>query len=213
MIKINLLRTVGGYSQPTGMTSPGGTSGGGGGGGGMSSGPPASTSAKNQAGGKIIVMLILPIIFYVYDNIARSDLEKQLADTRANAEKLTAEKAKFGDTGVKMEALTKEKKVIDEQVDAIKVIARTRLKEVKSLDALQTLTPQRTWLNKISINKALVKVTGYTSGDDGIAEMIRGLENSSFFSKVEPKSTSEEKVGTTVVKKFELEFRVGKSQE
>ena len=158
-------------------------------------------------------MLVFPIILYIYDNISRSDLEKQLADTKANAEKLTAEKAKFGDTGIKMEGLTKEKKVIDEQVDAIKVIARTRLKEVKSLDALQTLTPQRTWLTKVALNHALVKVTGYTSGDDGIAEMIRGLENSPFFSKVEPKSTSEEKLGGATVKKFELEFRVGKSAE
>jgi cell division protein FtsB len=201
MIKVNLLRNVGV------------TAGGGAGGDQQASAISLSPSANKAAGGRVAVILLLPLALYTYDWIANSALETEFAEVRTKLESVKAERAKFGDTGVRMEQYTKEKKELDEKVDAIREVARNRLREVKSLDALQSLVPSRTWLNKVDIKGNLVRITGLTSSDEGITELIRGLESSSFFSRVEPKSTSQEMLGTVSVKKFDLEFRVGKVQE
>ncbi len=198
MIKVNLLRNMG-ATQGAGM-------------GGISEFTSASTSSgsRNQAFSRLAIILAFPISIYVYDSIANSALEKELAEVQTKLQQIQAEKANFGDAGVKTEKLTKERKVIDEQVDAIRKIARSRLREVKSLDALQSLLPQRTWLSRVTMQNSTVRITGYTNAEEGIADLIRGLESSAFFSKVEPRSTTQEKIGTTDVKKFELDFMVGK---
>ena len=199
MIKINLLRNVGVSAQSVG--------------GGEGDASPMSPTANKAAGARIAVILLFPVALYVYDMIANSTLEQELHDVTAKLESVKAERAKFGDTGVRMEQYTKDKKVLDEKVDAIREIARNRLREVKSLDALQSLIPTKTWLSRVDIKGSLVRITGLTSAEEGITDLIRGLESSSFFSRVEPKSTSQETLGAVTVKKFELEFRVGKVQE
>lgn len=198
MIKINLLRSMG----PSSSASDGGMSS-------MS----ASPSAQKQAGMRLALIFAFPLALYIYDNINNSALETELANIRTKLSQVQAEKAKFGDTGVRLEALSKDKKAMDERVEAIRDVARGRLREVKSLDALQSLMPARTWLNKVIIRNNVVQAFGYTSADEGIAELIRGLESSSFFSRVDPKSTSTEKINNVSLKKFELEFQVGKVQE
>lgn len=51
---------------------------------------------------------------------------------------------------------------------------------------------------------------GYTTSNDGVSELIRSLEANIYFSKVEPKFTEQETWASGSVKKFELEFRIGK---
>jgi hypothetical protein len=199
MIKVNLLRNIGVAASASGDQ--------------QTLSAPSSPSANKAAGIRLGMILLFPLMLYVYDWIANSSLETELADVQAKLESVKAERAKFGDTGVRMEQYTKEKKELDEKVDSIREVARNRLREVKSLDALQSLIPSRTWLNKVDIKGNLVRISGLTGSDEGITELIRGLESSSFFSRVEPKSTSQEMMGSVALKKFELEFRVGKVQE
>lgn len=200
MIKVNLLKSMGATTAAPGVDS-------------VSSDYVVSSGSQKQGAMRLALIVAFPLALYIYDAISNSAIQTELDNVRSQLAQVQAEKAKFGDTGVRMEALSKDKKEMDQKVDAIRDVARNRLREVKSYDALQSLMPARTWLNKVMIKDNVVKAFGYTNADEGIAELIRGLEGSSFFSRVDPKSTSSEKIGNVTLKKFELEFQVGKVQE
>jgi hypothetical protein len=201
MIKVNLLRNMG-LVQGAGAADSGGA--------GASA---VSVDARQDAIKKLLAILIIPIGLIAYEKTSLSDLEAELVNLQNKLTEVQAEREKYGDQGPRVEKHTKEKKKIEEETEIVKDLARLRLREVKSLDALQSLIPQRTWIRKVAISGNTVRLDGYSASDSGVSDFIRALENSVFFSRVEPKSTSQEMLRTGPVKRFELEFRVGKREQ
>ena len=198
MIKVNLLRNL---AVAQGVSPSGGAFDALGGG---------DAATQKQAGIKAAAMLIFPILLYVYETFNLSTLRGELVAVQTAIQGIEAEKSKFGDLGPRVDKYKKEKARIDEELAIVRGLALSRLREVKSLDALQSLVPQKTWLNKVAIEGTKVKVEGFTTSTEGISELIGALDRSAFFSKIEPKSTSQEMLPSGPAKRFELEFRVGK---
>ena len=171
----------------------------------------ASNDIKKAAFGKLAAIVALPILLYAYERSNISEVTETLNHDRQRLDVLVAEKAQYGETGPRVEKLTKEKQKIDAEVEVIRGLARNRLREVKTLDAIQSLMPDQTWAKKISIDANLVKIEGLSSIEEGVTNLIRALDGSAFFSRVEPKSVAREGEGKDQFKKFEIEFRIGKS--
>jgi len=199
MIKINLLRSTSIAQTGAGIAL------------GSSQASAISPEDKKNVAIKLVLMLILPLSLFVYEKLNLGDLQTQVSDLKTKTQKLQAETAKFGETKPRVEKYHKDKDKIDKAVEIVRGIARNRLREVKALDAIQSLIPLKTWLHKITIDENLMKMEGFTTADDGVPEFIRVLEGSVYFSQVEPRKTSQETIpGGTVVKRFELEMHLGK---
>ena len=162
--------------------------------------------------GKVAVMLVFPGLVWVYESINISSLSQSLAAIQKQVTELDAEKQKYGDAAPKVEKFTKEKKRIDQHLDGIRELAKNRLREVKALDMLQTITPNQVWFDKILIDGSHVKATGYSNTDEGIETLYAQLSHSAMFSSFEPKSQSQETVNGQKVMRFDVEFRIGRSE-
>lgn len=166
--------------------------------------------AKRLIAAKLVLIALFPLAIFIIEQVHLNELEEAQAQARAKMQKLQAEKAKFGDAGPKVERYTKEKAVVDKHLEVIRTIARARLREVKALDAIQTLMPPKTWLRKLTFEGNLVRLEGFSSSDNGMVELVKSLESSPYFSRVESKGMSQESTPNGLVKRFELEFSVGK---
>ena len=197
MIKVNLLRNVG-TTQVGGITS---------------AGEVVPSNVGRQIFTKVFCMLLFPIALIGYEKFNISVLNSEYAQNEAKIKEVEKARSKYGDVGPKVERYTKERKHVDEQLAVVRKLARTRLRDVKALDALQSLVPEQTWFQKVSIDENNVKLYGYTMSEDGISILIRALENSPFFSQVEPKSTSQENLAAGPAKKFEMDFHIGKAEQ
>ncbi len=204
MIKINLLRNLGMTQGGASLEAAGAA--GGGGGAAMS----LSDDAQKQVALKVAAFLVLPIALYIYEYFNLTSLQEALIQQQQKVQQIQAEKSKYGDTGPRVERFNKEKARVEKEIEAVRNLARVRLREVKALDALQSLMPNRTWVKKVSIEGNVVKLEGYSSSETGVTEFIRALENSVSFSRVEPKSTVQENLASGPVKRFEMDFRIGK---
>lgn len=162
---------------------------------------------------KLVAILIFPILLYVYETMNVSSLESQRADIEAQAAAVEAKNAAYGDVGPRVERYTKEKQRIDSQLGIIRELAKNRLREVKALDSLQSLTPPQVWFDTIKIEGSLVKATGYSVSDDGLGALFSSLNNSPVFSRFEPKAQSQtvSSSGERTVK-FDVEFQIGGRQ-
>jgi hypothetical protein len=195
MIRVNMLRNTG-IGQAGGLSIEA-----------------ASTDAKRAVLYRLIVIMLFPLSIYIFELLNLRDQEADLKDWRAKVEKLQAEKAKYGDAAPRIEKAAQQKALVEKKLEAMRAIAQSRLREVKTLDALQTITPPKTWIKHVAIDGNSVVLEGFSATSEGVTDFIRALDSSVFFSKVEPKRTSEEVVpGGGTVKKFELGFQIGKSE-
>jgi Tfp pilus assembly protein PilN len=204
MIRINLLRS-------TGMTTSAPVMSGFGGGGGTQ----VVVVDQEKIGGlKLVVILLFPILLYGYEYMNISSLEAQKTEVEAQAAAVEGKRAAYGDAGPKVEKYTKEKQRIDSQLGTIRELSKGRLREVKTLDSLQSLTPPQVWFDSIKIEGNLVHAAGYSITDEGLSALFSSLNSSPVFSKFEPKSQSQEQTpsGQRIVK-FEVEFVIGGRQE
>lgn len=165
---------------------------------------------KKLALTKVLAILALPLVLYGVEQVNLNDKRDQLTKKNQTLRKLNEEKAKYGDAGPRIERYTKEKERIDGEIEVIRNLANSRLREVKTLDTIQSLMPPDAWARKITIEANYVKLEGYSNSEEGTSNLIRALENSPFFSRVQPKRVSQER-SNEVLKRFEIEFRIGRN--
>ncbi len=101
-----------------------------------------------------------------------------------------------------IEQFQQEKQLLDSQLEVIKHLSKERLKNVKSLDAMQSLIPQRAWLASLKILENKVELEGYSTDDLVISEFMQSLEASIYYANVALVSSEEFKKDTVIVKKF-----------
>ena len=197
MIRINLLRNVG---MSTGGAAV------------QSASIAISPDLQKAAGIRLAVILLFPLAVFGYEKFNLSVLQGEVDKVNAQVTDINNQKAAFGSVAPKVERFTKEKKEIEKQADAVRELARSRLREVKTLDALQSFMPEQAWLSDLSIKGNVVVLNGFTLADDGVTRLIKALESSVLFSQITPTSTSKVDLPGGPAKKFQLEFRVGKQE-
>ncbi len=170
----------------------------------------ADEGDKKTAALKILVALLPVVGLYVYEGQVKegkqnefSRLQQQTTDVRARMEGL-------GNALELVERYKLEKKKLKDQIAVIRRLSRERLREVRALDALQSLVPQKAWLTNFEIDGTKVKIEGLALSDAAVTDFVEGLEESLFFDEVILGSTVEEKTSAGPLRKYELSCSLGK---
>ena len=205
MIKVNLLRSIGPTQTGASIDSPLG-------GGGIQS----EAVVKQLAMVKGFMLLVPTIILVGIEKYNISILNQRMARATEQVAKVEQEIKAFGDTGPLLEKYGAIKAKLEKQFDALQVIGSNRLREVKTLDSLQTI-PARNWINELSIDEAgKVSLNGYSETPDGAFSFVKAIEENPNFSDVSKVnvSTDDLKAGNKGegLKKYSFEFRIGKSK-
>lgn len=197
MIRVNLLKSAGAAGSVSGS---------------QSSGAP-SPYVQKEAGKRLGVILGAIAILYLYNMFVVSAQQDRLAAINSEIAGIEAQKTALGPTTPLVEKYNAEKKTIEGQLEVLRVLARNRLREVKALDAIQSLMSDKTWLRELKTENGILSMSGFSLTDDGITDLIRALDTSVFFSDLVVKSTSEDRVDNALVKRFDVEFKIGARSE
>jgi Tfp pilus assembly protein PilN len=189
MIRINLLRDSG----SAGVAS-------------VESGTSSETKIHSLKPSDLVVKGIafaLPLLLFImyrgYTELIQSRQLKALKTQLST----TQDKLKLLDPAVKeMDRFQIEKHKLDSQLDVIKQLSRERLKNVKSLDALQGIIPAHAWLRELKLTDDKVELSGLATDDLVISEFMSSLEASIYFANVTLVSSEEFKSSTGIVKAF-----------
>lgn len=197
MIRINLMRTIGGVAAAPGT---------------VVSGQALPGELQRRAVLKLLVILLFPVLLYVYDMITLSVLQGEVDKIRGQIQSVDNRIGAYGDTGPRVEKFQNEKKRLEKQLESLRNLTKNRLREVKTLATLQNIMPERAWLKSIRIDNGYVILGGYSATDEAFTDLIRALESNVFFSGISVKSTEQESTSNGSVKKFEIDFRAGKTE-
>lgn len=196
MIRVNLLRNLGTSAAPGLSLSSGG--------------PIVAQDLQKQAILRLAVIGACVGMLIAYEKIQLSSKQDVIAGVRAQVAQTRAAKEKFGDAAPIVEKYEAEKKKLDATIKVLEGLTENRLREVKLLDAIQSLTPQRGWLESLKVDKGKVILIGYAPDEATVNSLFRALESNVLFSSVKVKSEARDVTNAGSVQRFEFTFNAGR---
>ena len=105
----------------------------------------------------------------------------------------------------KIENLKKQQETIEKQIGALGQLQKNRTREIRFLDHLQSVTPERLWLTRIQVQGSQLSLMGLAVADEEITRFMDALGQSPAIRNIglvrSAESTSEQFRG---VRQFEV---------
>ncbi|MNJ92476.1 Fimbrial assembly protein (PilN) [compost metagenome] len=194
MIKINLAS-----SQSSGMGALGSASMG------MSSdGMMLDQEVRKEGLKRALILLLAPLALYAYEqqNIPQkisllNSKSAMLAETQAYNEKAAASVAEI-------KRFKEEELKIETRIAALSKIAKDRQREVRVLELLQNVLPEKAWLTRLDIKPDRVTIEGLALSDFEVSTFMESLTKSVYLMDVNLVSSKEEILEGMSLKRFEI---------
>ncbi len=140
-----------------------------------------------QTAGAQILGLVL-----VVGVIARVDrsLEKDLASVSASVRQLEADIARYKPEEEQVKAFKAKRTELEDKIDVIRGLDRARSGPVRIMDELSKSTPDRLWLTALSTKGVEITVEGDSLDTGVVADFLRALNASPYFTDVDLERTS-----------------------
>lgn len=182
MIKVNLLRNKVGDTQGQGASRAGFGStilaGGG-------------DSSSRDGVVRLIVIFLFTAILMIYEHQNIRDLNQEQIRVQAQVAELeTAAKVK-ADEVASVKDVEKQAKELEDKLKILTLLSRLRLREVKTLDFMQSAIPEKVWLRNVMFSSEKNKVAdgkfefkGAAVATEDLSEFVKRLEDSSYLNEV-----------------------------
>ena len=201
MIKINLLKNRGEQTKrssgtqinyETSIDSVGQEGGGGSGG------------ATKDTVVKIVVLLIWLAGLMAYESYNIGELDSKIAEKNSEKNKLAADIQMKKPIADKARDLQAQLEDLEARIKSIKDLSRIRLREIKAIDFVQNIIPERVWLSSLAINSDKVDFSGGAMSDENLNRFMEALESKSNFKNVILLKAVEQKSKEGTIKVFDI---------
>ena len=136
-----------------------------------------------------ILFLGLVVAFGGIFFVAR-DLNADLERAETNVRQLEAAIEQFKPQQVQVAKFKKQRKRLEDKIDVIKGLERARTGPVRLFDELSNLTPDRLWLQTLKTKGQNITLEGLSLDTGIVADFLRSLNQSEYFSEVDLKKTA-----------------------
>jgi Tfp pilus assembly protein PilN len=150
-------------------------------------------------GGIIGVVLIGVGFVQVMDSRAIAQLEGEKAGWRAELERLKP-------IVDEVNTLERREKMLNTRIDTIHRLRSKQRGPVHVLDALSRNLPEQAWLEAIDESAGVYKVAGYALTNFAVADLLRNLQRSKEFTRVDLVSSEQAVIASREIKKFIIQF-------
>lgn len=166
-------------------------------------------SDQKRAVLNFIVIVFFSVMLLLYENDNLTTKEEILARHQKELSSLQEKNKDEKSLIEELESFEREKAQIEERVRIIGRLSKGRLKEVKSLDAVQKILPKKVWLTEVAVKSSEVKIGGFAMSDGFVNQFINGLEQSIYFEDVALRKSEDKKTDRGNLKRFEISFVLG----
>ncbi len=172
--------------------------------------PSLSEESEVQKQGliRLVLMLMGPIALYFYQQSVlpdllrqRSTLQSEIAEMRdfnTKAERSVAEVKKFKE----------DEQRIQSRISYLDQIAKNRTRDIKILELLQQVIPEKAWLNRLEMNRGRLTIGGMAMTDFDVSSFMEALAKSVYFLDVNLVRSNEAVFDGLNLKDFEISCTV-----
>ncbi|XGC81563.1 PilN domain-containing protein [Bdellovibrio bacteriovorus] len=164
----------------------------------------APDEVRKEALKRLVIILLGPLALFVYEN---QNVPAKVAELNAKQQML-AELQNYNSrqaaSVAEIKKFKEDEALIEARISALEKIAKDRQREIRVLDLLQTVIPEKAWLTRVQVNPDKVNVQGLALSDFEVSQFLEALTKSVFLMDVNLVSSSEITQDGVVLKKFEI---------
>lgn len=194
MIKINLSPNL----ASSAVSSSSGTSFG------ISTGFSAPDDVRKEALKRLVLLFVGPLALFAYENQNIPAKQADLSAKRQVLAELQNYNSKQAASVAEIKKFKEDEALIEARISALEKISKDRQREIRVLDLLQTLIPEKAWLTRIQINPEKVNVQGMALTDFEVSTFLEALTKSVYLMDVNLVSSNEVTQDGVILKKFEI---------
>lgn len=146
-------------------------------------------------------VLVLLLATYLYQSHQLATLERELAALRTELQALNTKVKDVAQLQAKIKEAREKQKIIDD-------LTRKKTGPVLVMASLSRATPTSLWLSDLTETGGNVAMNGWAADNETIADFMRSLEASRFFTNVELVESVRGPDAKTSLKKFSIRARV-----
>jgi type IV pilus assembly protein PilN len=151
--------------------------------------------------GALIVALAIGVgIVWISDRRAIARLEVERTGLRAELERLKP-------VVDEVSTLERREKLLNTRIETIRRLRSNQRGPVRVLDELSRNLPEQAWLETIDESAGVYKVAGYALTNFAVADLLRNLQRSEEFTRVDLVSSEQVVIANRDIKKFIIQFQ------
>ena len=158
---------------------------------------------------KLGVASIATICLFVYEWYNVDVQAKRARTAKAEVAAVERKLKSINDELANYKDVQDESRILEDKISILKALSKVRLREVKSLDFLQSITPEAVWYQNVEYRDRVFKLDGFALTDDALSQLIKELEKSIYFTDVILMKASESKQPSGTVKAFQIQANIG----
>jgi type IV pilus assembly protein PilN len=136
-----------------------------------------------------ILILGLVMVFGVIAMVDRG-LNRDLEDVQATVRQLEADIASYKPEEEQVQVFKAKRSELEDKLEVIKGLDRARSGPVRIMDELSKNTPDRLWLTALATKGVEIEVEGASLDTGVVADFLRALNASPYFTEVDLQHTS-----------------------
>lgn len=153
---------------------------------------------------KLLIILLAPAGLYFYEQQNIPTIRNELVRKQQLLTELQTYNAKAEGSVNEIKKIKEDERKIQSRISALEKIAKDRFREVKVLDLIQQVIPEKVWLSRVDIKEGKILLAGFSMSDIDISTFMESLSKSVFLQEVVLVSSSEHIQNGLTLKKFEI---------
>ncbi len=161
-------------------------------------------AVQKKGGLRLALLFVGPLALYFYENQTIPALSSEKMRISKTLEDLKAFNAKSEQIVKDIKRFKEDEAKIQARISSVDKITRDRMREIRVIELVQQIIPEKAWITKLEIDKAKVKVVGYGLSDFEVSTFLEGMTKSALLTDVNLISSLEETLAGQQVKQFEI---------
>lgn len=153
---------------------------------------------------RLLLILVFPVGLWVYEQQTIPELVVQRDERARHFEELRSYNAKAAKSVLEIKKFKEDEARLQARITFLDRLARERLREIKVVDLVQQMIPEKVWLTRLDVNNGKLTLAGMATSDYEISGFMEGLAKSVHFVDVNLASSTDQMFEGLSVKKFEL---------
>jgi Tfp pilus assembly protein PilN len=165
---------------------------------------------KGGNGKKIFFMLIGCVSLYFYEMYNIDQLTSANSAVNAQVQQLDQE---IGSIKPKIESAKKlqnENEELNKKLKLVKDLGRLRLREIRAIDHIQNILPEKVWLTTMKFTETTFDVVGFSANDQELDRLLDGIRQHPTFVDVLLARSVDQKTAQGNVKSFNITSSLSK---
>lgn len=159
---------------------------------------------RKNAMKRILIIMLGPLALFLYENQNIPGKMNELQSKSQVLAELQAYNAKQADSVAEIKKFKEDEALIESRISALEKIAKDRQREIRVMDLLQNVIPEKAWLTRLEINPDRVNIQGMAMSDFEVSSFLEALTKSVFLMDVNLVSSNEVTEDGIVLKRFEI---------